>query len=265
MLNMTRTLVRASLCTLFFAALPLTLHAAHPLVSDDTGTQGRGNLQLELTTEISHDEGPEAEETAGEAAAVLSWGASDNIDVVVGMPFGWYDCSQEGISREESGAGDLSLELKWRVLDVEGRGLSVALKPHLTVPTGDHDRGFGNGRVGGGTTLIISKEGVLGQLHANVGYSRNGYGSSEARDALRRDIWHASFAAGINVTPQLVAVGDIGVETAEEQGDHEHPAFLIGGLIWSVSPDLDLDAGIRTGLNDAESATTWLAGLAMRF
>ena len=32
-------------------ALPLAAQAAHPLVTDDTGTQGDGNWQLEVNTD----------------------------------------------------------------------------------------------------------------------------------------------------------------------------------------------------------------------
>lgn len=35
---------------------PVPLPAAHPLITEDTGTQGRGNFQLELTTEHALEE-----------------------------------------------------------------------------------------------------------------------------------------------------------------------------------------------------------------
>lgn len=37
------------------ALLPLPLFAAHPLITEDTGTQGKGNFQLELTGEHAHE------------------------------------------------------------------------------------------------------------------------------------------------------------------------------------------------------------------
>ena len=37
-----------------------SLYAAHPLITDDTGTQGKGRFQLELNGEYSFDKGSEA-------------------------------------------------------------------------------------------------------------------------------------------------------------------------------------------------------------
>ena len=44
----------------------------------------------------------------------------------------------------------------------------------------------------------------------------------------------------------------------------DHPAFLLGGLIYSVTQNFDIDAGVKWGLNDVETDTTWLAGVALR-
>ncbi|WP_232319793.1 transporter [Prosthecochloris sp. HL-130-GSB] len=254
------------LSSLVLCSVAQPLYAAHPLETDDTGTQGRGGWQLEIVSGFSDDDTDGVSLSEGEAAAVLSYGLADNIDLVAEVPWLWYRHELQGFPAEhDSGIGDVSLELKWRFYEFEERGLSFALKPSVTLPAGDHEEGFGNGRLSGGTTLIVSKQGVLGQLHANVGYTLQDYGSPEARAVLRNDIWHASFAAGINVTPSLLAVGNIGVETAEEKESTQDPVFLIGGLIYAVNENLDIDAGVRTGLNDAETATTFLAGMALRW
>ena len=40
----------------FFAAMfAQVAHGAHPLLTEDTGTQGKGNFQLELTGERGRD------------------------------------------------------------------------------------------------------------------------------------------------------------------------------------------------------------------
>jgi len=102
-------------------------------------------------------------------------------------------------------------------------------------------------------------------LHCNAGYSRNNYRDDAADEATRDDIWHASVAAEINMSDNLRAVANIGMETSEEQSNDNHPAFLIGCMIWGVSDNLDLDLGVKCGLNDAETDTALLAGLAARF
>ncbi len=249
---------------LMFFSVPM--YAAHPLITDDTGTQGSGRFQLELNSEFIDDEEGDSEVTGGEVAAVISYGVADNVDLVVGLPWIWYEVKESGATvADEDGTGDLSLEVKWRFFEYEDRGLSIALKPGVTFPTGDDRKGLGNGKVSGGSSLIVSKEGVLGKLHLNLGYTRNEYGIDEDDFLLRNDIWHASFAGEINLTADITAVGNIGLETNPERGAEEDPAFFIGGLIYSVTNDFDVDAGVKWGLNDAESDRAFLAGIALRF
>ena len=113
--------------------------------------------------------------------------------------------------------------------------------------------------------LIATKEGDFGALHANAGWGRNNDNDEEVDAETRKDIWHASLAAEINTANRLRTVGNIGIETSEESSSSTHPVFLIGGFIYSVSENLDLDIGMKAGLNDAETDTTLLAGLAARF
>jgi len=247
-------------------AVSIPVYAAHPLITDDTGTQGSGRFQLELNAELGDDEEGAFRERGSEVAAVLSCGIADNVDVVLGFPWMHYEIEEGDVTlADEDGIGDFSLEVKWRFFEYEDRGLSIALKPGVTFPTGDDERGLGNGKLSGGGALLVSKEGVLGKLHLNLGYMRHAYGAGEDDLLLHNDIWHASFAGEINVTADITAVGNIGVETNPEKNAEDDPAFLIGGLIYSVTDDFDLDAGVKWGLNDAETDTAFLAGIAARF
>ncbi len=259
---MLRTILLASM--LMLVSLPL--NAAHPLVTDDTGTQGIGRFQLEVNSEFIDNEDGAVDETGGETAVTVSYGIAENIDLILGLPYAWYKVSEHGLTvADENGIGDLSFEVKWRFFEYEDRGLSVALKPSVSFPTGDEKRGLGNGEVSGGTTVLVSKEGVLGSLHLNLGYMRNEYGLDQDNLLLRSNIWHASFAGTINLTASMTGVCDIGIETNPEKGNDDHPAFLLGGVIYSITNDFDINAGVKWGLNDAEADTTWLTGLALRF
>ena len=256
----------STLFVLFMVLFAFPLHAAHPLITEDTETQGTGRFQLEINSEFGDDDEGAFEETGSEVAAILSYGVAENIDLILGMPYAWYTVKESGVTvADADGIGDLFFEVKWRFFEYEDRGLSVALKPAVTFPTGDDEKGLGNGKVSGGGALLVSKEGVLGKLHLNLGYTRSEYGLDEDDMFLRKDIWHASFAGEINVTADMVGVCNIGVETSPEKNSENHPAFILGGLIYSVADDFDIDAGVKWGLNDAETDTTWLTGLALRF
>lgn len=236
--------------------------AAHPLITDDTGTQGQGKFQLEINGEFSSDRetaaGVITKEKDGELAATLSYGISDSVDLVLGPPFQWFKVKENGlVAEDESGFSDLSLELKWRFFDKEG--LSLALKPGVTIPTGDEDRGLGTGRATYSLFFITTKEADPWTFHLNLGYVRNDNKTDE-----RKNLWHASLAATVEIAKDLQAVANIGIESNTEKETGNHPVFLLGGLIYSLSESFDLDCGIKGGLTDPETDCSVLAGMTWR-
>jgi hypothetical protein len=246
------------------------LYAAHPLVTDDTGTQGRNRFLLEVNGEISNDkqisQGVSMNSKDGKAASAISYGLSESIDLVAGLPIQWSRLKVDGsLMSDTKGVGDLSLEVKYRFFENSDTGLSFALKPGVSLPTGNEVKGFGNGAVSGSIVLISTYEGKLGALHGNIGYTRNAYGLEQDRTDLGTSIWQASMAAELNVTSRLRSIADIGIETNAEKGSGINPAFLIGGLIYGISDNLDIDLGIRRGLNRAEADLAGMAGMAMKF
>lgn len=82
--------------------------AAHPLVTDDTGTQGKGRFQLEVNSEFTYEKEGEynadedkwetKKETGGEVATILSYGITDNIDIVLGLPYQWKKIKKMALS-----------------------------------------------------------------------------------------------------------------------------------------------------------------------
>lgn len=259
--------------TLLASALMLSstpLFAAMPLQTDDTGTQGKGHGQIETGFESVSDKENEAgvscKTTGGAVSATFSYGLTETIDLVAGLPLEWYTEKENGVKvADGNGIGDLALQIKWRFYDDADAGFSLALKPGITIPTGDERKGLGTGKVSGNVTLIATREAELASYHVNLGYSRNEYRLDEDSASSRKNIWHASVAAELNVTDRLRAVGDIGIETNPEKDSDTDPAWILGGLIYGVSDNTDLDIGIRGGLNDAETDTALLAGVTMRF
>lgn len=242
--------------------------AAHPLITDDTGTQGKGKFQLEVNSEFNYDketeEGVTTKETGGEVATALSYGITDSIDVVLGTPYQWSKVKEDGdVTSKEDGISDMSLELKWRFYEKDG--LSLALKPGITLPTGDEEKGLGTGRATYGLYFITTKEIEPWAFHLNLGYTRNEYKLQEDEDDNRKDIWHASLAGEVEVVKNLKVVANIGVERNPDEASSTHPAFILGGLIYSLSENFDIDFGIKGGLNKPETDYSILAGIAWRF
>lgn len=232
--------------------------AAHPLITDDAGTQGKGKFQLEVNGEYAHEEEDGVTENAAEIATMLSLGIGDNIDVVFGIPYQSRRTKDPGSSTGEKGVSDISLELKWRFYEKDG--LSFALKPGFTLPTGDEAKGLGAGKATYSLFLITTRELEPWAFHLNLGYGRN-----ENKADEREDIWHASLASERELVKNLTAVANLGVERNPDRTSNDHPAFILGGLIYSLSEGLDLDFGVKGGLNKPETDYSILAGATLRF
>ena len=231
---------------------------AHPLITDDTGTQGKGGWQLEINGEFARDDADGARtDTLGVNPAIISYGATDTTDIVLSIPYLFVRTEERGEENEEHGLSDIVLEVKWRFFEHEG--LSLALKPGISLPTGDDDKGLGAGKAAGSLFLISTKEFEKTAVHVNLGYIRN-----ENTGGEKEDLWHASVAGERSVAEKLCLVGNIGIERKPD-GSDDHPAFALLGVIYSPSENLDLDLGVKAGLNEAADDFSVLAGITRRF
>jgi len=245
-----------------------TAFGAHPLVTDDTGTNGKGKFQSELTGEFSYDkektDGIKAKEKGYEAGVAVSAGILDTLDIVCGIPYQWNRTEEDGaIVSDEDGISDIGMELKWRFF--EQNGFSLALKPGITIPTGDEKKGLGTGRVCYGTSFIATKEIDPFSFHLNLGYTHNEFKLKADRDSNEADIWHVSVAGTYDVIENLQLVANLGVERNPDKESSTDPAFALIGLIYSVTPDLDIDLGFKAGLSKTETDSALITGLTMRF
>lgn len=244
--------------------------AAMPLQTDDTGTQGKGHSQIEFGMELFDNReeinGVFCKSTGGAASVAFTYGIADTIDLVTAIPLEWYTDKEEGTTvADENGSGDLALQLKWRFYENSDAGFSLALKPGLTIPTGNENKGFGTGKVSGEVTLCATHEAELANMHFNIGYSYQEYRLDEVNATSKKDLWKASAGAELKVTDMLRTVADLGIETNGEKDADTNPAYILCGLIYSLNDSLDLDLGIKGGLTDAETDTTFLAGVTTRF
>ncbi|MBI5595655.1 MAG: transporter [Elusimicrobia bacterium] len=228
--------------------------AFHPLLTDDTGTQGRGRRQLELNGEYGADDARHG----GAAAAVLTVGLNEALDAAVGLPLQYLRPHDPEAGRPRGGLSDAALELKWRV--AEGRGWSLGLKPGLTLATGAEERGFGSGRATYRVAALAAAGAGRAQLLTNLGYCRNDNALGE-----RRDLLHASLAAVVAATRRLRLAMNAAVDSSRDPAAGQAPATFVGGVLVGVTPDLDLDLGWRTGLNAAQTEDALLAGFTARF
>jgi hypothetical protein len=228
-----------------------SVYAAHPLISDDPGTCGTGKFNIEMNAEYANDNG----DSETQIAATLSAGVRENIDLVVSVPYIFTSIDEGSEILREDGLSDITMEVKWRFYEKDG--LSFAIKPGIVVPTGEENKGLGDGKAAYSLHLLTSKEIDTVTLFLDLGYIKN-------RKELR-DIWHYSLAAEYAVSKPLTLVANIGGETNPDRESNVNPLFLLGGMIYKINENLSFDFGLKTGLNKAEADYTVLAGIILDF
>jgi len=243
---------------LLAVAAPSTASAAHPLLTEDTGTQGSGRYQLELQGESGRDRAGGERVRSLQTAAVLSYGLRDRLDIQIGSAVLREHSDAAAGSGLLEGALDASLDLKWRFFERET--VSLGLRPGLTLPSGRSAPGLGNGRIGFGTLLVLSYQPGAFAFHTHVGYKRNRNVHGD-RKALR----HVSAALSYELAQGLRLVADVSRASNPEPGAATPLRYVIAGAIWSVTSDLDLDFGLKRGKSPAATDNAMLVGATLRW
>ncbi len=242
---------------------PATAWGNLPLITDDTETQGKGKYQIEIGGEYDHDketiEGISVDESDHFLTTTLTFGVSERADLFVAVPYQWINVKNDGATvADTNGISDIVAGMKWRFF--EHRGLSVAVKPSLTLPTGDYQKGLGTGKTAYSAFVIISQNSDPWEFHVNLGYLRN-----ENKIQERKDIWHASLAGAYEVEKGLKVCLDAGIETDRDVTSEVEPSYLLGGVIYSVTENFDLSLGVKIALNRAETDYSVMPGVTYRF
>ena len=219
-------------------------------MTDDTSTQGRYHNLIEVNSDRARFAG----ETGHAAAFTYSYGATDALDLNGNVPVSL---------SSPSGKGDLSLGAKWRFW--QSPQSSLAIKPELFLPTGNQLRGLGNGSPSLGITLLTSHTFGRWGFDGNIGFTANRYKVPPFDDARHLVVWRASAAVAYSLSARWVVVADTGIARNIEKAAKTNPAFILFGAIYSPRQNVDIDIGIKAGLNAAEVDRQVGASLTVRF
>lgn len=256
----------AQLALLTLVGFSVPASAFHPLITDDTGTQGSGGNQLEFLFNEDRTKAAGNIERLHTLPIVYTRGLSEAFDIFAGLS---YARIRSGTSAgDASGSGNPSFGAKWRFYQNEKNKTSFALKPEVLFPISAEGEGagLGEGKTSGNLTLILTREVPFGAVHINAGLARNRY-----RDALNhpdRTTTRASIAPVWNVTDQWKLALDLATQSAHAGGAKVRSNFAELGAIYSPGKDLDLTLGIlRASDNDGPRTTrhTATAGITWRF
>ncbi|MBE0624333.1 MAG: transporter [Burkholderiales bacterium] len=248
------------------AGFSLPAYAYQPLVTDDTGTQGKGGNQLEFALVEDRAETAGAVDHLRALAVVYTRGVSETIDVFAGLVYSQIRSDTPG--SDASGDSDPLFGIKWRFYQDEKTGTSLALKPAIIVPAGagGDNAALGNGKASGNLSLLLTHEAGFGAIHLNAGVFRNRYRDTDSNpDATTTRV---SIAPVWDVSAQWKLAIDVGTESERAEGNSVRAYYAELGAIYSPSKDLDWSLGIlRSSNNDSPGTTrnTASAGLTWRF
>lgn len=237
---------------------------AHPLITDDAFTQGKGKSQVEASLQYDRDDDDGIRTDVATAKIQFSYGLLEPLDLIMEIPRLAVRQTQAGDTTNSDGIGDITLSMKWR-LSGEKEGLQLALKPFVTVPTGDEERGLGFGREAYGITLISTWDREAWCVSVNLGYQHVEYGLQSDREAYRPDIWSASLSAQYRIVERVWLAGEAGLTSNPDKASDTPPAFINAGVIYGLTDSVDLDVGYRYGLNKPMPDATIAGAVTLRF
>ncbi len=271
-----RFLPAAAVCALLLQAVPA--FGAHPLLSDDTLTQGKGKTQIETSYKYDRDDDGGVKTRTQQPQVQLTYGILDTLDAIVTVPYLFVRTEQGGNTTSVDGIGDVTAALKWRFYGEKEKGLQFAIKPTLTFPTGNEEKGLGDGqsspgasyfykfdRQSYGVTLIGTYEREDWCVSANLGYQHNHYGLQSDEDAYRHDLWLVSLSGQYEPIEDWWLVGEVVVQTNPNVTSDTPPAFINAGVIYELKKNIDLDVGYRRGLNKPAVDSSISGAVTIRF
>lgn len=259
-----RTIIVTMSITLLSAGSAL---AGPPLITDDAGTVAVGKVEIELngsyTKDIEAQHGITAKSASTAAEMKISRGLYRGSGISMAIPYtiSAREKSDGMLATSADGFGDLVLEIKCAFAEVAG--ITLAIKPGLTLPTGK--TGLSDEHLQYTAVLIASKEFVDGTyaLHANLGYEYHSYISAAV--AGRRNLWSGSVAGEIRLAKGLTGVMDFGLATNPDEASSAPPVFALAGARYEINDRLDIYAGVKVGLTKPEDDLSILYGLVAKF
>lgn len=256
-----------AIAALFSATVTGPAFAAHPLISDDAGTLGKGASQIELNGQWSSDketvEGTGTESRASQIATTYGYGVAEKVDLTFGITRQWGETESGGLTGNDPGFVNFSFSSKWQFFETSG--FSFAVKPQLGysyVVGGSKD----DYTPSYGVALIATKEFEPFAVHLNVGYLYNDYQAEAERAGSRNSIWSVSLGSTCDIIKErLKLVSDFGAATNQDKSTSELPVFALAGAIYSLNKNVDLSAGVKFGLTKPEPDIAATGGVTFRF
>ena len=240
---------------LFVVALASTTaaHAAHPFISEDPGTQGTGDFELEMGFAARQGD-PTIPGRSAIFSPQLSIGAREDLDLIaLGA---WVN---QGVSHGPTvvGSGDTALDFKWRFY--EHNNLAFAVRAGLDLPTGDSNTGLGAGELGGHAIAIVSVTFGAFAVYANADYAYT------RAPGTRANLGGFTVALTRPDDKPFQTFIELAAFSNPDPANPQWPAVARTGVIYAVNDWMDVDAGFQARLNRSATRAVYLVGATVRW
>jgi hypothetical protein len=192
--------------------------AGPPFLTDDPVPVDLHHWELYVATQIAI----ERESTSGTAPHFeINYGALPDVQLHAIAPFA-YD-NPRGSNNLEHGFGDTELGVKWRFIHETDWMPQIAAFPITEIPTGDDDKGLGNGKQQVFLPLWAQKSWGKWTTYGGGGYWLNpGEGN--------KDYWFMGWLLQRQITEKLVLGGEVFHATPSEEDGDSRTGVNFGGI-----------------------------------
>jgi hypothetical protein len=195
--------------------------AGPPFVTDDPETPPLHGWEINIPITLEHESGEKVLQTP---LFDINYGYRGNVQLKV--EFALVNVRLDG-DRTERGLSDTSVGVKWRFLEEDRLLPQMAVYPQVTLPTGDDQRGLGEGKPSYRLPLVVQKSWGRWTVFGNVGAALQSRPGS-------RDFWFHGLTVVREVSPSL----ELGVEeygnSPTDRDERTSMGFNLGG-IWKVA------------------------------
>lgn len=237
-----------------------------PDITESPHTVDAGHFQIEMSfADFSYDRNsPDSVTTRGVSVApmLLKAGLLNNVDLQLGIdPYTWTRATDRSTGESESveGFGDTALRLKVNLWGNDEGDTAFALMPFVTFPTAG--RGLGADAIEGG---IIAPFGASLPFGFNLGlmaefdFLRSFEGGGYDVECVHTATIGHSIVGELEGFIEYAGFADL-------TGEQDYRASFDAGLTYALTPDIQLDGGIRIGLTQATEDFGVFAGISMRY
>jgi hypothetical protein len=228
--------------------------AAHPLATEDTGTQGTGALEMEVGLQRARVPATRVDELGVQ----LSYGVLDNLDLILRPTYVQVRADADETTSRSRGFGDASVGFKWRF--TQAGPASLGTRMDVLGPTGDADRGLGAGGPTYRALLIGSVEQGAWAWHGNLGYIRVPSGPE-----VRQNLGYASVATVWSPSERIRLSLEL-IGTSNPLTDASRALVSArGGIFVNLTDRYKVDVGYDRRINGGYRTSTTLLGATVRF